>query len=92
MKFSEFVKSEAIRAELAATDKEGVIRELVGALVDSGKIDTGEQEGIVKETYHIMTCTVLGMTSRFNYKMENFKQWLCRTTSRPAASTISRFI
>ncbi|MEE2642717.1 MAG: PTS sugar transporter subunit IIA [Planctomycetota bacterium] len=48
MKFSEFVKSEAIRAELGATDKEGVIRELVGALVESGKIDAGEQEGIVK--------------------------------------------
>ena len=48
MKFSEFVKSEAIRAELGATDKEGVIRELVGALVEAGKIDSGEQEGIVK--------------------------------------------
>ena len=38
MKFSDFVKTESIRAELAATDKEGVIRELVGCLVESGQL------------------------------------------------------
>ncbi len=59
MKFSEFVKPEAIRAELAATDKDGVIRELVGALVESGQIDAAEQDGIVKA---IMKREELGST------------------------------
>lgn len=59
MKFSEFVKPEAIRAELAATDKDGVIRELVGALVESGQINAAEQDGIVKA---IMKREELGST------------------------------
>lgn len=59
MKFSEFVKSDAIRAELSATDKDGVIRELVGALVESGQIDAAEQDGIVKA---IMKREELGST------------------------------
>jgi PTS system fructose-specific IIA component/PTS system nitrogen regulatory IIA component len=48
MKFSDFVSPEAIRAELTADDKEGVIRELVQALLDAGKIEAEEQESIVK--------------------------------------------
>ncbi len=48
MKFSDFVKTESIRAELAATDKEGVIRELVGCLVESGQLKSDEQENIVE--------------------------------------------
>ena len=39
-----------------------------------------------------MTCTAIEMTSRFEYEMDNFEQWLICTTSRQAASTISRFI
>lgn len=48
MKFADFVSREAIRADLAAEDKEGVIREMVQALLDAGKIDAEEQESIVK--------------------------------------------
>ncbi len=48
MKFADFVSREAIRAELVASDKEGVIRELVQALLDTGSIEADEQEGIVK--------------------------------------------
>jgi len=46
MKFSDFVSTEAIRAELAAEDKESVIRELVQGLVNAGEIKEAEQESI----------------------------------------------
>ena len=48
MKFSDFVKSEAIKAELTASTKEDVIRELVTSLVDSGQIGADNQETIVQ--------------------------------------------
>jgi PTS system fructose-specific IIA component/PTS system nitrogen regulatory IIA component len=48
MKFADFIVPEAIRAELAASDKEGVIREMVQALTDAGKIEKDEFESIVK--------------------------------------------
>ena len=47
MKFQDFVSVEAIRAELSADDKEGVIRELVNALVSTGQIAADEQESIL---------------------------------------------
>jgi len=48
MKFADFISPEAIRAELAADDKEGVIREMVQALLDAGRIEASETESIVK--------------------------------------------
>ncbi len=48
MKFADFVSSPAIRAEVTAEDKEGVIREMIGALLEAGKIAEGEVESIVK--------------------------------------------
>jgi PTS system fructose-specific IIA component/PTS system nitrogen regulatory IIA component len=48
MKFADFISREAIRAELNADDKEGVIREMIQALLDAGKIETSEFESIVK--------------------------------------------
>lgn len=48
MKFADFVSREAIRAELVAEDKDGVIRELVQALLDTGSIEADEQESIIK--------------------------------------------
>lgn len=48
MKFADFVSREAIRADLTAEDKEGVIREMVQALLDCKKIEADEEEGIVK--------------------------------------------
>lgn len=47
MKFADFVCVDAIRAELTAEDKEGVIRELTGALVAAGQIAEEDLEGIV---------------------------------------------
>ena len=48
MKFVDFIVPEAIQAELAASDKEGVIREMVQALMDAGQIEKDEFESIVK--------------------------------------------
>ena len=48
MKFSDFVASDAIKSELGSTDKEGVIRELIGSLVEAGKLPKDEQENIVQ--------------------------------------------
>ncbi len=48
MKFSDFVRTEAIRADLSSGDKEGVIRELVGCLVESGQLKSDDQEDIVE--------------------------------------------
>lgn len=48
MKFADFICSEAIRADLAAVDKEGAIREIVQALQGVGRIEAKEQENIVK--------------------------------------------
>ena len=48
MKFSDFVKMDSIKAELASTDKQNVIRELVQALVDNNQLKADEQEGIVQ--------------------------------------------
>ena len=48
MKFADFVSREAIRADLDASDKEGVIREMVQAMLDAGNIKADEQESIVK--------------------------------------------
>ena len=48
MKFSDFVKTKAINAELTSTDKEGVVRELVASLVESGQLGADDLEGIVQ--------------------------------------------
>lgn len=48
MKFSDFVKTDSIRADLSAGDKEGVIRELVSCLVSSGQLKSDEQDNIVE--------------------------------------------
>ncbi|MCO6454167.1 MAG: PTS sugar transporter subunit IIA [Pirellulaceae bacterium] len=47
MKFADFVSTPAIKAELSADDKEGVVKELVEALVGAGQIKADEREGIV---------------------------------------------
>lgn len=48
MKFSDFISRDAIRANLRAEDKEGVIREMAQALQEAGQIAAGEYESIVK--------------------------------------------
>ena len=59
MKFAVFISQKAIRAELAATTKEGVIAELVHALVEAGEIKAADQEDIIKA---IMKREELGST------------------------------
>ena len=59
MKFADFISSEAIKADLQADSKEDVIREMVAALLEAGKIPTEEQDGIVKA---IMKREELGST------------------------------
>lgn len=59
MKFCDFVKGSAIRAEIAAQDKEGVIRELVASLVTAGMLDSDSQASIVEA---IMKREELGST------------------------------
>jgi len=48
MKFADFICGEAILAQLAATDKEGAIREMVQALCSAGKIKPDESESILR--------------------------------------------
>jgi PTS system fructose-specific IIA component/PTS system nitrogen regulatory IIA component len=48
MKFSDFIASGAIKANLAADDKEGVIREMVQALTTADRLPVEESESIVK--------------------------------------------
>jgi nitrogen PTS system EIIA component len=48
MKFADFICQKAILSQLAATDKEGAIREMVQALSDAGQVDKGEAESILK--------------------------------------------
>lgn len=48
MKFSDFVKTDAIRAELVATEKEGVIRELIQSLISSGQLAADEADAIAE--------------------------------------------
>jgi fructose-specific phosphotransferase system IIA component len=48
MKFANFVNSEAMRANLEAEDKEGVIREMTSALLAASEIAEDEYESIVK--------------------------------------------
>ena len=48
MKFSDFVAVDAIRSDVEATTKEAVIREMATALVDAGRINAGDLEGIVR--------------------------------------------
>jgi PTS system fructose-specific IIA component/PTS system nitrogen regulatory IIA component len=59
MKFADFVSRDAIRAEITADDKEGVIREMVQALLAANKIPQSEYESIVKA---IMKREELGST------------------------------
>jgi PTS system fructose-specific IIA component/PTS system nitrogen regulatory IIA component len=59
MKFADFISPGAIRADLAADEKQGVIREMVQALLDAGKIEASEMESIVKA---IMNREELGST------------------------------
>ena len=48
MKFSDFVAPSAIRSQVFAETKEGVVREMAQALVDSGQIAAADMEGIVR--------------------------------------------
>jgi nitrogen PTS system EIIA component len=59
MKFADFVSTKAVRADLQADDKEGVIREMAQALLEAGAVNEGDLESIVKA---IMKREELGST------------------------------
>jgi PTS system fructose-specific IIA component/PTS system nitrogen regulatory IIA component len=59
MKFADFIQVGAIKANLAADDKEGVIRELVESLVAASALKTEDLDGIIKA---IMKREELGST------------------------------
>jgi fructose-specific phosphotransferase system IIA component len=59
MKFSDFVSRDAVRANLAADDKESVIREIAKSLLEAKKIAPSEFESIIKA---IMKREELGST------------------------------
>jgi len=59
MKFADFIRVPAIKADLAAADKESAIGELVAGLVEAKEVVAGEQESIVKA---IMKREELGST------------------------------
>ncbi len=48
MKFADFVSRKAVRAELNAEDKEGLIREMTHSLLEAGELAEEESESIVK--------------------------------------------
>ncbi|MDR0327417.1 MAG: PTS sugar transporter subunit IIA, partial [Planctomycetaceae bacterium] len=48
MKFADFVLSKAVKAEIKATDKQGVIREMVRSILDAGGMKKEDFDGIVK--------------------------------------------
>ena len=48
MKFADFILDVAVRAEIKATDKQGVIREMVQSILDAGGVKKEDYEGIVK--------------------------------------------
>lgn len=59
MKFRDFVSREAVKAHLAADDKEGVIREMTEGMLKAGSIANGELDSIIKA---IMKREELGST------------------------------
>jgi nitrogen PTS system EIIA component len=48
MKFSDFVTSESINADLVSSSKESVIRELVSNLVAAGRVNGNDSDSIVQ--------------------------------------------
>ena len=48
MKFADFIRTDAICPDLQATDKPGVIREMVESLRDAGEIEDDDVEDIIQ--------------------------------------------
>ena len=48
MKLSDFVVREAILVDLQATSKEAAIREIVGSLATSGRLDAADTDGVAR--------------------------------------------
>ena len=59
MRFADFVCAKSVQAQIAAETKEGVVQELIGALVDAGSVKADEKDNIVKA---IMKREELGST------------------------------
>ena len=52
MKITDFLREKAINVDLAATDKEGVIRELVRLLVKAGEVKAADEEKLIQILLH----------------------------------------
>lgn len=48
MKFAEFIRKDAIRTELEAVEKEAVIREMAGSLMQAGSISDDQFDSVVE--------------------------------------------
>jgi fructose-specific phosphotransferase system IIA component len=48
MKFAEFIRRDAIRTDLEAVEKESVIREMAGALMQAGSISDDQFDSVVE--------------------------------------------
>ena len=48
MKFADFILNGAVKAEIKATEKQAVIREMVQSILDAGGVKKEEHDGIVK--------------------------------------------
>ena len=59
MKFSDFISNSSIRADLASSDKDSVVSELVDSLLAAGDIKESDREDIIKA---IMKREELGST------------------------------
>jgi PTS system fructose-specific IIA component/PTS system nitrogen regulatory IIA component len=59
MKFADFVSRDAVRAEVKAADKKGLIREMIQALVDAGALAASTAESVVS---HVLKREELGST------------------------------
>jgi len=71
MKLSDFIRTDAIIAELQATDRNGVIRELVEALSKSIGLDEKEAAAIGKSV----------ITARTRGARALARAWRCRTSN-----------
>ena len=65
MKFSDFILVDAIRANIAAKDKEGVIRELVESIQDAGGIEESVYEDTVSTILRLEEYATTGIGGGF---------------------------
>ncbi len=76
MKFSDFVSSKAICADLHATDKDSVIAELVDSLLAAGEIKSEDREDIIKAIMKREELGVPGSAEALPYRTPSMRAWI----------------